>query len=139
MGLGAAMFRMMMKGHVGLYRKTKGRLGSMKGSVLLLTTTGRRSGQQRTVPLMGLEHGDGYLVAASAGGDPRHPAWYLNLRDNPQVAVERGAETFGMTARTADADERPALWERFKETSGQFAKYETRTEREIPVVVLTPR
>jgi deazaflavin-dependent oxidoreductase (nitroreductase family) len=139
MGLSTALFRIAMKGHVGLYRRSKGRLGSMKGSVLLLTTTGRKSGNQHTVPLMGLDHGDGFLIAASAGGDPRHPAWYLNLRDNPQVTVERGAATLDMTARTADATERPALWERFKEASGQFAKYETRTNREIPVVILEPR
>jgi len=139
MGLSTALFRMAMKGHIGLYRRTRGRLGSMKGSMLLLTTTGRRSGKQHTVPLMGLDHEDGFLIAASAGGDPHHPAWYLNLRDNPQVTVQRGAATIAMTACIADVSERPALWERFKETSGQFAKYETRTDREIPVVILEPR
>jgi deazaflavin-dependent oxidoreductase (nitroreductase family) len=122
-----------------LYRRSNGRLASMKGTVLLLTTTGRKTGRPWTVPLMGLDHGDGYLVAASAGGDPTHPAWYLNLCADPEVIVERNGERREMTARTADADERPSLWARFLEASKGFAKYEQRTDREIPVVILDPR
>ena len=139
MGLSASMFRAMLKGHVWLYSRSGGRLGSMRGSILLLTTNGRKTGREWTVPLMGLDHGDGYLVAASAGGDPRHPAWYLNLQAHPEVAVERNGEQREMTARTATPEERPALWDRFLAASKGFAKYEQRTTREIPVVILEPR
>jgi len=139
MGLSMSLFRLMMKGHVWAYRTSGGRIGSMKGNLLALTTTGRRSGKQHTVPLMGLEHHSGFLIAASAGGDPSHPAWYLNLRDDPSVVVQRGKSVLPMIARTADADERPALWKRFTDASEQFSKYEARTDREIPVVILETR
>ena len=139
MGLSTAMFRMMMKGHVWTYRTSGGRLGSMKGRILLLTTTGRRSGIRRTTPLMGIDHGNGYLVAASAGGSPTHPAWYLNLTADPDVTVQRGRDVRKMTARTATADERPLLWKRFTDSNEQFSKYESKTNRTIPVVIIEPR
>jgi len=139
MGLSTTMFRLMMKGHVWTYRTTGGRLGSMKGQILLLTTTGRRTGIERTLPLMGIEHGAGYLVAASAGGSPTHPAWYLNLTANPNVLVQRGKEVRERRARTATADERPPLWIRFADSSQQFSKYEAKTDRKIPVVIIEPR
>jgi deazaflavin-dependent oxidoreductase (nitroreductase family) len=139
MGLSASLFRAVLKGHVWLYRRSGGRIGSMKGTILLLTTTGRKSGREWTVPLMGLAHGDGFLVAASAGGDPKHPAWYLNLQHHPEVVVERDGATIPMTSRTATEEERPALWARFPAANKGFAKYEQRTTREIPVVILEPR
>ncbi|NNC75852.1 MAG: nitroreductase family deazaflavin-dependent oxidoreductase [Acidimicrobiia bacterium] len=128
-----------MKGNVWVYRKTGGKIGSQGGKVVLLTTTGRKTGLTRTTPLMGIPDGDRILVAASAGGDQKHPGWYHNLTANPEVAVERGREVFEMSARTAGPDERPALWSKFVEKNKAFAKYETRTDREIPVVILEPR
>lgn len=139
MGLGNELFKMMNRGHVWLYRTTKGRLGSMRGTVLLLTTTGAKSGRERTHPLMGLAHGDGWLVAASAGGSPRHPAWYHNVVANPEVVVEKGATKIPMTARVAGPDERRALWAKIVEAEKGFARYETKTNREIPVVILEPK
>jgi deazaflavin-dependent oxidoreductase (nitroreductase family) len=139
MGLSDSLFRAVLKGHIWIYRRSSGRLASMGGRVLLLTTTGRRSGRPWTVPLMGLDHEDGYLVAASAGGDPQHPAWYLNLAADPAVVVERDGQQREMTARTANPEERPPLWARFPAASRGFAKYEQRTDREIPVVILEPR
>jgi len=139
MGLANTLFKAAMKGAVWTYRKTGGRLGSQGGKVVLVTTTGRKSGLQRTAPVMGIPDGDRILVAASAGGDDKHPGWYHTLTANPEVTVERGREVLDMTARTATPDERPALWDRFVEMNKAFAKYETRTDREIPVVILEPR
>ncbi len=139
MGLGNEIFKLMNQGHVWLYRTTKGKLGSMRGTVLLLTTTGAKSGKQRTRPLMGLAHGEGWLVAASAGGAPRHPAWYHNVVANPEVIVEKGAKQTPMTARVAGPDERPALWAEIVAANKGFAKYEEKTTREIPVVILEPK
>lgn len=139
MGLGIRLYRLMNQGHVWLYRTTGGRIGTMGGSVVLLTTTGAKSGRRHTVPLMGVAHDGGWLVVASAGGSPRHPGWYHNLIANPDVMVERGSETFTMTARVAGAGERPALWAKIVEFDKRFARYETRVDRQIPVVILEPR
>lgn len=139
MELGKQFFKMMNQGHVWLYRTTKGRLGTMGGRVLLLTTTGAKSGQPRTNPLMGVAHDDGWLVAASAGGAPRHPAWYHNVVANPDVTVEKGPEQLAMTARVAESEERPALWAKVVDFDNRFAGYETKVDREIPVVILERR
>ncbi|MDH5373802.1 MAG: nitroreductase family deazaflavin-dependent oxidoreductase [Acidimicrobiia bacterium] len=139
MGLGKQLFKMMNKGHVWLYRTTNGRLGTMGGTVLLLTTRGAKSGHPRTNPLMGVAHDDGWLVAASAGGAPRHPAWYHNVVANPAVTVERGSEELPMNARVAGPEERPALWAKIVEFDTRFAGYETKVDREIPVVILEPK
>jgi deazaflavin-dependent oxidoreductase (nitroreductase family) len=139
MALGTSIYKAFMAAYVWLYRTSGGKLGSQGGKVVLLTTTGRKSGLRRTAPLMGIPDGDRILVAASAGGATRNPAWYHNLVANPHVTVERGRETLEMTARVAEPDERPALWQRFKDFHKGFARYESRTEREIPVVVMQPR
>lgn len=138
MGFGKQLFKMMNKAHVGLYRVTNGRLGTMGGTVLLLTTTGAKSGQERTNPLMGIAHDDGWLVAASAGGAPQHPSWYHNVVANPAVTVEKGAKERRMTARIAGPEERPALWAKIVEFDKRFAGYEAKVDREIPVVILEP-
>jgi deazaflavin-dependent oxidoreductase (nitroreductase family) len=139
MGLAKQLFKMMNKGHVWLYRTTSGRLGTMGGTVLLLTTTGAKSGQPRTNPLMGVAHEDGWLVAASAGGGPRHPAWFHNVVANPAVTVAKGSGELAMIARVAGPDERPALWIKIVEFDKRFAGYETKVDREIPVVILEPK
>ncbi|HET8607612.1 MAG TPA: nitroreductase family deazaflavin-dependent oxidoreductase [Gaiellaceae bacterium] len=124
--------------HVRRYRETGGEVGhEWRGAhTLLLTTTGRRSGQERTTPLIYGRDGDRYVVVASKGGAPRHPAWYLNLSADPDVRLQVAAERFAARARTAGPGERERLWRLMAEIWPAYDEYVTRTEREIPVVVL---
>lgn len=138
MGLGTTIYNTALAGSVWIYRKTGGRIGSQRGKVILLTTTGRKTGLARTKPLVGITDGNRVLVAASAGGSERNPAWYHNLVANPLVKVEQGRDIFNMIARVAGPGERPGLWNTFVERAPQFARYERRTGREIPVVILEP-
>jgi deazaflavin-dependent oxidoreductase (nitroreductase family) len=126
--------------HVARYRETGGEEGhDWQGTkTLLLTTTGRRSGEPRELPLIYGRHGDDYLVVASKGGAPQHPAWYLNLQENPEVEVQVGDERFKARARTATAQERPEMWQTMTSEWPAYDEYQTKTDREIPVVVLTP-
>ncbi|MEU6073365.1 nitroreductase family deazaflavin-dependent oxidoreductase [Micromonospora sp. NPDC047074] len=103
---------------------------------LLLTTRGRRSGTLRRTALIYGRDGESYLVVASQGGDPKHPAWYLNLLDEPVVEVQVGAERFSARARTATAAEKPAMWTRMATVWPAYDDYQARTDRDIPVVVL---
>jgi deazaflavin-dependent oxidoreductase (nitroreductase family) len=104
--------------------------------VLLLTTTGAKSGQARLAPLVYARDGDRYVVAASKGGSPTHPAWYLNLLAHPIVAVEVGGETFEARAIVTEGAERDRLWAAHVAANPNFAEYQQRTSRTIPVVVL---
>jgi deazaflavin-dependent oxidoreductase (nitroreductase family) len=110
-------------------------------SVLELTTIGRKSGQPRTVLLTSpLRDGDAYVIVASRGGDDQHPAWFLNLRDNPEVQVTlKGEAAQPMVARIANADERARLWPKITADYKNYAEYQTKTDREIPVVLLEPK
>jgi len=103
---------------------------------LLLTTTGRRSGQPRTTPLIYGRDGDRYLVVASRGGAPQHPAWYENLTARPDVRVQVMAERFAARARTASKAEKPALWKTMAAIWPAYEDYQARTAREIPVVII---
>lgn len=105
---------------------------------LLLTTRGRRTGRPRRTPLIYGRDGDDYLVVASNGGNREHPQWYRNLRADSQVRVQVEAEKFDAVARTADAEERHRLWPVMVKIWPAYDDYQTRTSREIPVVVLTP-
>ena len=109
--------------------------------VLELTTIGRKSGQPRAVMLTSPhQEGDAVVVVASRGGDDTHPAWFLNLRDNPDVEVAlQGAAAKPMRARIADADERARLWPKIAGEFKNYAGYQTKTDREIPLVFLEPR
>jgi deazaflavin-dependent oxidoreductase (nitroreductase family) len=113
-------------------------LGGGEGMVatLLLTTTGRKSGEPLTLPLIFCESEQGYAVIASKGGAPAHPAWYLNLQDDPNVHVQIKAEKFNARARTANPQERAALWEKMVKIYPPYDKYQAATSREIPVVIL---
>ncbi|MFC9977694.1 nitroreductase family deazaflavin-dependent oxidoreductase [Spirillospora sp. NPDC127200] len=124
--------------HVQRYQETDGAEGhDWNGTtVLLLTTTGRRSGRPYTTPLIYQEVGDDHVVVASKGGDDHDPHWYLNLKDNPQVQVQVRGEKFAARARTASAEEKPALWETMVATWPQYDEYQQKTDRDIPVVVL---
>lgn len=125
-----------------LFRKTGGRIGgSLLGRpVLLLTTCGRRTGQPRTLPLVYLPLDDGsYLVAASnAGAIERDPDWLRNLRANPEVQIQVGRETQTRKAEVVDSAEREALWQRFSSAYSNFADYQRRASRQIPLVRLRP-
>jgi deazaflavin-dependent oxidoreductase (nitroreductase family) len=124
--------------HVRRYLKTDGAEGhEWNGTtVLILTTTGRRSGQSRSTPLIYGKHGDDYVVVASKGGAEEQPGWYLNLSDEPEVTVQVRGDRFTAHARTATADEKPALWQMMVSQWPAYDDYQHKTNRDIPVVVL---
>ena len=133
-----SLFRLFGEEHVKRYLETDGAVGhDWEGTtVLILTTTGRHSGEPRVTPLIYGEHGEDYVVVASKGGAPKHPNWYLNLSDGPDVSVQVRGDRFPAHARTATADERPELWKLMASRWPPYDEYQTRTDREIPVVVL---
>jgi deazaflavin-dependent oxidoreductase (nitroreductase family) len=124
--------------HVKRYEETNGAEGhEWQGTTtLILTTTGRKSGQPRKSPLIYQKFGDDYLIVASKGGADEPPAWYLNLGANPQVEVQVEGDKFRAHARTANADEKPAMWEVMTKAWPAYNDYQKKTSREIPVVVL---
>ncbi len=127
--------------NVPLYRLTRGRVGGRIGHapVLLLTTTGRRTGQSRTAPVLYLRDGDRLVVIGSNAGNVRAPAWSFNLTANPEAEVEIGHRRQSVRARIADGEERADLWQRMNEQYGGFEDYRARTSRDIRVFVLEPR
>ncbi|HEX7745933.1 MAG TPA: nitroreductase family deazaflavin-dependent oxidoreductase [Micromonosporaceae bacterium] len=126
--------------HIRSYVETGGRDGHLWRGVptLLLTTRGRRSGVLRRTALIYGRDGDNYLVVASSGGSPRHPAWYLNLVADPEVEVQVLADTFRARARTATAEERPALWRTMAAIFPMYDQYQAKADRQIPLVILEP-
>jgi deazaflavin-dependent oxidoreductase (nitroreductase family) len=135
-----------IKDHLDRYLATNGEegylwdasLGGGKGMIatLLLTTTGRKSGRELMLPLIFGRSGKDYVVVASKGGAPEHPAWYMNLEANPNVKVQVKADKFNAHARTANAKERAAIWPKMVEIYGPYADYQKKTDREIPIVIL---
>ncbi|HVM41506.1 MAG TPA: nitroreductase family deazaflavin-dependent oxidoreductase [Acidimicrobiia bacterium] len=134
--VGRAVYRL----HLWMYRKTDGRIGrdTAQGPVILLTYTGRKSGKEYTTPLLSVPDGDGWIVVASNGGRPNHPAWYLNVKDLPDVEVQDGRRKVKAKAVVADAERRAELWPHLFEAYEGWAHYQTLTDREIPVVELRP-
>lgn len=126
--------------HSGLYRASGGRLGGrIVGSpVLVLVTTGRKTGAERHTPLIYLRDGEDLVIVASNGGTASHPAWYLNLRAEPQAGVVLGDERSRAVASDTTGDDRRDLWERLVEMYPGYAEYQSKTDREIPVVRLSP-
>lgn len=123
-----------------VYRMSGGRANRVgKANILLLTTTGRRSGRPHTVPLVYVEDDGCYAVTASNAGQDHDPAWYRNLQANPDAVVEIGPRSMPVTARLANDAERAVLWPRFVEVFWGYATYARRTSRNIPVVLLEPR
>jgi proline iminopeptidase len=125
--------------HVRRYRETDGEVGHIwkEGStILLLTTTGRSSGRETTTPLIYGLDGDTPLIVASKGGAPDHPGWFKNLVKTPEVGVQINGERFRARARVAEGEERERLWEQMNHIWPHYDEYATRTDREIPVVVL---
>ncbi len=127
-----------IKKHLKSYLETDGREGHIWQGVptLLLWTTGRKSGNTLLLPLIYGRNGDDYIIVASKGGAPAHPAWYLNLCAHPDVEVQVQADKFRARARTVTAEERTALWPRMCEIWPQYDEYQSTTEREIPIVAL---
>jgi F420H(2)-dependent quinone reductase len=105
--------------------------------VILLTTVGAKSGKLRKTPLMRVEHNGEYAVVASLGGAPKHPVWYHNLKANPRVELQDGPENHDYEAREVLGDEKAVWWERAVEAWPDYANYQKKTERQIPVFVLT--
>jgi deazaflavin-dependent oxidoreductase (nitroreductase family) len=123
------------------FRANEGKVGGMfEGApVLLLTSTGAKSGQRRTTPVVYQPDGERMVIFASKAGAPENPAWFHNLRANPSATVEVGPDTVEVEALVTDGDERQRLFEKQKQLMPQFADYEQKTTREIPVVALQPK
>ncbi len=131
-----------MKGHTAVYRATGGRVGhTFPGlpTMLLLDHVGAKSGIRRTTPLLYFRDGQDLVLVASKGGHPKHPAWFHNLKANPETTVQVGRERRDVRARVATDAERDRLWPMAVETYSGYTGYQERTPRKIPVVVLEPR
>ena len=127
--------------HRTVFKLTRGRVaGKLAGMpVVMLTTIGRKSGQPRTTMLTSpVQDGDALVLVASYGGDDRHPQWFLNLRANPEVEVTAMGKTQKMTARVASPEEKADLWPRVTKSYKGYAGYQTKTDRDIPLVILEP-
>lgn len=126
--------------HIRAYRDTSGEVGYLWNGVptLLLTATGRRTGRELTSALIFARDGDDYLIVASMGGAPKHPMWYLNLQAHPQAKIQVKGDELAVVARTATADEKPRLWKIVTQVWPNYDAYQARTNRDIPVVVLSP-
>ena len=136
----AAAQKWAAKLHASVFRATNGRIGGrMVGSpVLLLVTTGRKSGQKRTTVLLYLEDGGRHVIVASNGGTATHPVWWLNLQADPEATVEIGGQKIHVRATEARGEEKARLWQRLIRMYPSYEDYRKRTDREIPVVILEP-
>jgi deazaflavin-dependent oxidoreductase (nitroreductase family) len=125
--------------HARIFRATKGRLGGnlIGMPVLLLTTTGRKSGQARTTPMPFYTHGDDFVIVGSNNGEPRDPAWWLNLQADARAEIQVRGDEIAVRGRLAEPDERARLWPELLAFNPRYAVYEKRTTREIPVVILS--
>ncbi len=126
--------------NTALYRLTGGKVGGRMGKapILLLTAAGRKSGKRRTTPLLYGRDGDNYVVIASVGGAPKHPAWYHNVKGR-EAEILVGRERLRVRAHDAEGEERDRLWELMTSLYPTYDEYQKKTERRIPVVVLEPR
>lgn len=135
--------RRLMAGHTAIYKATGGRIGhTFPGmpAMLLLDHVGAKSGKKRTAPLLYVADGPDLVIVASKGGFPKHPAWFHNLKANPDTTVQVGREKRAVHARVATDEERPRLWEKAVASYGGYREYQARSKgRTIPLVVLEPR
>ena len=124
--------------HTKVLKLSGGRIGAKMGGgeIIVLGTTGRKSGAFREQPLIGGDHPDGWVVIASYSGHDTHPAWYLNLMAKPEASVLAGGETYAVTAREVSGDERTKLWDEMAANYSDYAEYQKVTDRQIPVLVL---
>jgi deazaflavin-dependent oxidoreductase (nitroreductase family) len=123
-----------------LYRLSGGAIGGkmMGMPVLLLNSTGRKTGKQRTTPVSYFRDGDSYVVTASNGGADRHPGWFYNLRSNPEMTIQVMAENLKVVAEQASPEERSRLWAKLIQLAPGFAQYQQKSSREIPMFILRP-
>lgn len=138
--LTAIMLHYFMVIHIWLYRRTGGVIGGKAGNLtfLLLMTTGRKSGIARIIPIFCIPDDGRFLLIASNWGSEKDPQWWLNLQVNPHATVQVGRRTFPITARKATPEERAHMWPKAIAHMPQFANYQKRIKREIPIVILTP-
>ena len=138
------MFKVMLKAMVSvgvfLYRLTGGSIGGRVQSlpVVLLITTGRKSGKQRTVPLGFLRDGSDYVIISSNAGLPQNPAWFLNLKSHPEATIQVKRQHIQVKAETANPEKRRELWARLLEVAPGYGRYQKSSSREIPMVILHP-
>ena len=135
------IFQRLVNLQVWVYRRTNGRVWRRwrwGPPVLLLDHVGRKSGQQRVSPVVYTPNGDDLLVVASYGGSEKDPIWWLNLKANPRTTVQVGGEHREVVARLANPEEKAAVWPKLCEANSDYAKYQEKTERDIPVVILSP-
>lgn len=134
------LLKFVSKTHGFLYRLTGGRLGGKigKAQVVLLTTTGRKSGQRRTAPLLAMPDGENMVVVASNGGSDQPPAWWLNLQKQPEADLQVRSETKRVRAERASEEEQARLWPRIVEMYAGYDEYQKKTERNIALVILKP-
>lgn len=135
------LFKQVMNLQISMYRRSGGKtMGRMRGMpLLLLTTVGRKSGEERVTPVMYLSDSDNYVVTASNNGADKNPAWFANLMANPHVKVEVGDKTFNAVAGKATAEEKSRLWPLLVAKAPFFAEYQKKTTRDIPMVILAPQ
>ena len=126
--------------HAGVYRATGGKLfGRMgKSPILILNTVGRKSGKKRATPLLYAVDGEDFVIIASKGGAPSHPAWYLNLMANPDATVEVKGREVRVTAEQVEGEEKMRLWQKMAELYPTYDDYQRKTERQIPLLILRP-
>src|SRR6266704_3106696 len=134
------MRMLIFKVMVYLHNVSSGRIGGKMGKVpvLLLTTTGRKSGKQRTLPLIYIMDDSAYVITASAGGADKHPGWFFNIRSNPQATIQVKDAHIKVKAEVGEQEKKSEFWPRLLELAPNFAVYEKRTSREIPMVILPP-
>lgn len=135
-----ALERLFTGAQTSLYRLSGGAMGGRMGKspILLLTTAGRKSGKKRTQPVLDLVDGTRWIIVASNGGSPVHPAWWFNLKTNPRAEVQIGRQTIPVTATTATPEERARLWPLLVAMFPRYTDYQKKVSREIPVVILSP-
>jgi F420H(2)-dependent quinone reductase len=136
------LLRFVIKGHTALYRATNGLIGHRTPGappIVLLDHVGAKSGTKRTAPLVYGEDGENLVLVASKGGYPKHPAWFHNLKANPDTTVQLGSRRYAVHAREAEGEEYERLWKLMVGVYGGYENYRRRTERRIPLIVLEPR
>jgi len=134
------LVRAVLSVYIFLYRVTSGAIGGQMAGlkVLLLTTTGRKTGQPRTAPLGYFKHGSSFVIIASNAGAERNPAWFYNLKSNPQVTIQVGNQRLRAKAEQVNSEQRTQLWEELVKMAPRYGKYAQSTKREIPLILLQP-